>query len=111
MINHFYRVIEDRILLNGNHSPVVQHYDHDETITDPETGVTHTLTAYDQAVARYHTIAAAAAVSVLPYHSVVLEQETGIQIEKPLVWDRRTDTPEPQPEEAAPAEEEANETA
>lgn len=106
MINHFYRVIEDRILLNGNHSPVVQHYDHDETITDPETGVTHTLTAYDQAVARYHTIAAAAAVSVLPYHSVVLEQETGIQIEKPLVWDRRTNEPDEEtPEEAAPAEE------
>lgn len=89
MADHFYRVIEDRILSNGNHSPVVQHYDHDETITDSETGTTRILTAHDRAIARYHAIASEAAVSTIPYHSVVIEQETGIQIEKPLVWDRR----------------------
>ena len=37
-MSNFYRVIEDRILLNGEFSPVVQHYQGDETVTDPETG-------------------------------------------------------------------------
>lgn len=87
-MSNFYRVIEDRILLNGEFSPVVQHYQGDETVTDPETGVEYTLTARDRALSRYHEICSAAARSVIPYHAVVLEMEDNTVLES-AYWDRR----------------------
>lgn len=106
----FYTVIENRILLNNAFSPVVQHYIGDETSTDPETGITRVLTSEDRATSRFHAICSAAAVSVIPYHEARISRSDIGQLER-RVWDRRTNTPEPQPEEAAPAEEEADETA
>jgi len=106
----FYKVIEDRILLNGEFSPVIQHYIGDITDTDPETGITRTLTAKDRAISRFHAVCSAAAVSVIPYHAVHLIADDGADMDTE-VYDRRPDTPEPQQEETAPAEEEANETA
>lgn len=88
----FYTVIENRILLNNAFSPVVQHYIGDETSTDPETGVTRVLTAEDRATSRFHAICSAAAVSVIPYHSVHLLANNGAIVDM-RVWDRRTNTP------------------
>ncbi len=87
-MSNFYRVIEDRILLNGEFSPVVQHYQGDETVTDPETGTVYTLTAKDRALSRYHEICSAAARSVIPYHAVILEMEDNTVLEN-AYWDRR----------------------
>ena len=108
-----YTVIEDRQLLNGAYSPIVHHYDSDVTSTDPETGITRTLTPEDQAYAKYYAICSAAVVSVIPYHEARISRSDIGQLER-RVWDRRTDEPEPTQDETpeeAPAEEEANETA
>ena len=49
------------------------------------------------ALARYHTVCAAAVVSDLPYHAVLMLQSTG-QVVKQEVYDRRTPEPTPEPE-------------
>lgn len=88
MKQEFYKVIEDRILTNGEFSPVIQHFIGDVTDTDPETGITRTLSAEDRATSRYHAICAAAAVSVIPYHAVHLLADNGAIVDM-RVWDRR----------------------
>lgn len=98
MKQEFYKVLEDRILLNGEFSPVVQHFIGDVEDTDPETGVKRVLTAEARALSRYHAVCSAAALSVIPYHSVQLLHSDGF-IKEQMVIDRRANTPE-QPEQA-----------
>lgn len=99
----FYKVIEDRILLNNEFSPVIQHFIGDVEDTDPETGIKRVLTAEDRAVSRFHAICSAAAVSVIPYHAVQLIADNGAIVDM-KVWDRRINEPEQatnEPEEPA----------
>lgn len=105
----FYIVIEDRQLLNGEFSPIIQHFIGDVQDTDPETGITRVLTAEARAWARFFTVCSAAAVSVIPYHAVHLLADNGAIVDM-RVWDRRTEEPEEETPEEAPAEETTEET-
>lgn len=100
MIQQFYTTIENQLRNDGSYGLLYDHF-YEEDGQAP---------AYDRALAKFFTICAAASVSGIPYHEAVLLNSASGMMRRE-VWDRRANTPEPQPEEAAPAEEEANETA
>ena len=84
----FYTTLENQIRNDGSKGLLYDHF-----------------TELDQAMAKYFTICAAAAVSELPYHSAHLLQDDGRMI-KQEIFDRRVipapePTPEPEPEPEA----------
>ena len=74
----FYTTIENQLRADGSRGLL---YDHFEDL--------------DQAMAKYYTICAAAAVSGIPYHSAHLLADTGVMVRQEI-FDRRTPTPEPE---------------
>lgn len=75
-----YTTIENQIRSDGSKGLLYDHY-----------------TDYDQAMAKFFTVCAAAAVSEIPYHSAHVLRSDGVMIEG-RVWDRRV---EPTPVEEA----------
>lgn len=75
-----YTTLENQIYSNGGKGLLYDHY-----------------TDYDQAMAKFFTICAAAAVSEIPYHSAHVLRSDGVMIEG-RVWDRRVE-PTPVEEE------------
>lgn len=67
----FYTTIENQVRVDGSKGLLYDHFD-DE----------------NQALAKYYTICAAAAVSEIPYHSAAIMRDDGIIIEG-RVFDRR----------------------
>lgn len=67
----FYTVIEKQVMQNGNVGTLVDHF-----------------TDYSQALSKFFTVCAAAAVSGLPYHAAHVIRDDGIMIEG-RVFDRR----------------------
>ena len=72
----FYTTIENQVRTDGSMGLL---YDHFEDI--------------NEALAKYYTICAAAAVSEIPYHSAAIIRDDGIMIEG-RVFDRRVDEEE-----------------
>lgn len=77
----FYTTIENQIREDGSKGLLYDHFE-DE----------------NRAYAKYYTVCAAAAMSGIPYHSAHIIRSDGIMIEG-KVFDRRSDEPEPEPEQ------------
>ncbi len=77
----FYTTIENQIREDGSKGLLYDHFE-DE----------------NRAYAKYFTVCAAAAMSGIPYHSAHIIRSDGIMIEG-KVFDRRSDEPEPEPEQ------------
>lgn len=71
-----YTTIENQIRNDGSKGLLYDHY-----------------TSYDQAIAKFFTVCAAAAISDIPYHSAHLLRSDGTMVES-RVWDRRTEDEE-----------------
>lgn len=69
----FYTTIENQLRADGSRGLLYDHYDD-----------------LGQALAKYHSICAAAAVSGLPYHSAHLLQSDGV-MKRQEIFDRRSD--------------------
>ena len=78
----FYTSIENQVRPDGGRGLLYDHFD-----------------SYDEAIAKFFTICAAAAKSEIPYHSAHIIRDDGVMIEG-RVFDRRTapTPPEPEPE-------------
>lgn len=70
-MNTIYTTIENQIRTDGSKGLLYDHFD-----------------SYDEAVAKFHTAAAAAATSGIPYHAVFVLQDNGM-IVKSEIFDRR----------------------
>lgn len=66
-----YTTIENQIRADGSKGLLYDHFD-----------------SYDEAVAKFYTVCAAAAVSEIPYHAAFVLQDNG-QIVKSEIFDRR----------------------
>lgn len=73
----FWTTIENQVREDGSKGLLYDHFDD-----------------YNDAIAKFHTVAAAAAKSGIPYHAIHILQSDG-QIKKQEIFDRR---PEPTPE-------------
>ena len=78
----FYTTIENQVRNDESKGLLYDHY-----------------TDYEQALAKYFTICAAAAVSEIPYHSAHLLQDDGRMVMQQIFDRRPTIEPEPEPEE------------
>ena len=78
----FYTTIENQVRSDESKGLLYDHY-----------------TNYEQALAKYFTVCAAAAVSEIPYHSAHLLQDDGRMIMQQIFDRRPTIEPEPEPEE------------
>ncbi len=74
----FYTTVENQVREDGSRGLL---YDHFDSLND--------------ALAKYYTICAAAAVSEIPYHAAHLMSSEGFTVEQ-RVFDRRTDDPDEQ---------------
>ena len=74
----FYTTVENQVREDGSRGLL---YDHFDSLND--------------ALAKYYTICAAAAVSEIPYHAAHLMSSEGFTVEQ-RVFDRRTDDPDKQ---------------
>lgn len=70
-MNTIYTTIENQVRTDGSKGLLYDHFD-----------------SYDEAVAKFHTAAAAAAKSGIPYHAVFVLQDNGM-IVKSEIFDRR----------------------
>lgn len=70
-MNTIYTTIENQVRTDGSKGLLYDHFD-----------------SYDEAVAKFHTAAAAAATSGIPYHAVFVLQDNGL-IVKSEIFDRR----------------------
>ncbi len=77
----FYTTIENQVRQDDSKGLLYDHY-----------------TNYEQALAKYFTICAAASVSGIPYHSAHLLQDDGRMIMQQIFDRRPTIEPEPEPE-------------
>ena len=78
----FYTTIENQLRADGSYGLLYDHY-----------------TDINQAMAKFHTVCAAAAVSELPYHSAMIVASDG-RVIRQEIFDRRTD--ESEEKEAVP---------
>lgn len=78
-MNPMYTTIENQIRVDGSKGLLYDHFD-----------------SYDEAIAKFYTICAAAATSGIPYHAAFVLQDNGM-IVKSEIFDRRI-APEPNTE-------------
>lgn len=77
----FWTSIENQMREDGSFGVLYDHY-----------------TDYEQALAKFYTVCAAAAVSSIPYHAAMLVQSDG-RVVKQEIFDRREPEPTPEAEE------------